>query len=629
MTDFLRKGEKKMAKSVLPKWQQEISSFKGIKSTFIIEGNINDLYPHYMTAEDKEPRNFADLSASLLYLFNENLQQTEYDFIFCDPASGFHNRFGDKCGNVEEFYTTYGGGDNSAFNIDRLFKKTCKVDDIEKLSEIIRNGMVDVNRQKPVTIVMNFASRYISSPTNLDSSESKLFLNLLVSSVNAARVNGSYNTLILVVEKFNDLPAWFFYNNPNVRTISIPNPDKEMRTAFIQKEYAEFQTNAKLEKIRDKFVDQTDGLKNRELKELHALYSRLKSKDPNMELLDTLSIYKYGIIDNMWHTIDKQKIGDLENLLKKRVMGQDPAVSKTVNIVKRAVSGLSGMQHSSGQNKPRGVLFFAGPTGTGKTELTKALAEQLFGDENNCIRFDMSEYSEGHSDQKLFGAPPGYVGYEAGGQLTNAIKEKPFSILLFDEIEKAHPSIMDKFLQILEDGRMTDGQGNTVYFSETLIIFTSNLGIVRQYVDQNGREQREQLVSPEETYTEIEPKVIDAIKNHFKPEVLNRIGNNVIVFDFIREEASKSIVCSQMDKINQRVLKQNKLTILADDAVKEHFCKLAIAPEVREMGGRGIGNLMEDKYINPLSEYIFEADCGEGDTIRLSVEDDTLHFHKQ
>ncbi len=621
-----------MAKSVLPKWQQEISSFKGIKSTFIIEGNINDLYPYYMSQTDSSaPNSFMDLSAILLRLFNENQGQTDYDFVYCDPASGFHNKFGDRFGNVEEFYSKYGGGGDiaSMFNVDRLFKKTCKVDDIEKLSEVIRNAMVDNEREKPIAIVMNFASRYISSPTNLDASESKLFLNLLVSSVNAGRANDSYNTLVLVVEKFNDLPAWFFYNNPNVRTISIPNPDKEMRTTFIDKEYGEFQTDAELQKIKDKFVDQTDGLKNRELKELHALYGRLKGKDPSTELLDTLSIYKYGILDNMWHTIDKQKIADLETLLKKRVMGQDQAVTKTVNIVKRAVSGLSGMQHSSGQNKPRGVLFFAGPTGTGKTELTKALAEQLFGDENNCIRFDMSEYSEGHADQKLFGAPPGYVGYEAGGQLTNAIKEKPFSILLFDEIEKAHPSIMDKFLQILEDGRMTDGQGNTVYFSETLIIFTSNLGIVRQYVDHSGREQREQLVSPEENYEEIQPRVVDAIKNHFKPEVLNRIGNNIIVFDFIREEASQSIVKNQMDKINQRVLKQNKLNIIANDDVKNYFCDLAIAPEVREMGGRGIGNLMEDKYINPLSEFIFEADCKEGDTIVLNIADGILKFEKK
>ncbi len=621
-----------MAKSNLPKWQQEISSFKGIKSTFIIEGNINDIYPYYMVgSEESMPVSFVDMSAVLLRLFNEKQNENEYDFVFCDPATGFHNKFGDRFGNVEEFCARYSNTDRDKlpFGADRLFKKTCKVDDIETVSNVIRNAIVDTERQKPIAVVLNFASRYISSPQNLDPDESKLFLNLLVSSVNAARINDSYNTLVLVVEKFNDLPAWFFYNNPNVRTISIPNPDKDMRSTFIDKEYNEFQENPELLKIREKFIDQTDGLKNRELRELHALYKRLRNKDASMELLDTLSIYKYGILDNMWHSIDKTKIDNLEDLLKKRVIGQDRAVSKTVNIVKRAVSGLSGMQHSSGSNKPRGVLFFAGPTGTGKTELTKALAEQLFGDENNCIRFDMSEYSEGHADQKLFGAPPGYVGYEAGGQLTNAIKEKPFSILLFDEIEKAHPSIMDKFLQILEDGRMTDGQGNTVYFSETLIIFTSNLGIVRQFVDSTGRERREQLVSPEETYEEINPKVIDAIRNHFKPEVLNRIGNNIIVFDFIREEASKRIVESQIEKINGRVLKQNKLNISVANEVKEYFCDLAVRPEVREMGGRGIGNLMEDKYINPLSEFIFEAGCGEGDTVSATIENGELKFLKQ
>ena len=613
-----------MRKRSIPKWQQEISSFKGIKSTFIIEGNINDFYPVYDLAGDEQmPKAFVELNMTLFKLFNENANESSYDFMFCDPATGVYNKFGDKFGNIEEMMKKYSSGSSEegfSFSIDSIFKKSCKIDDIEKLSLMIRNAVVDSDREKPICVVMSFASRYITSPTTLEASENKMFLNLLFASLNAAKVSDQFNTLVLVVEKFNDLPAWFFYNNPNVRTISIPNPDKDIRTIFVDKEYTEFESNPELQAAKDKFIDVTDGLKHRELKELRSLYQRLLLRNPDTELLDAVSIYKYGIIENMWHSIDKEKIANLEELLKKRVMGQDQAISKTVNIVKRAVSGLSGLQHSSGQNKPRGVLFFAGPTGTGKTELTKALAEQLFGDENNCIRFDMSEFSESHADQKLFGAPPGYVGYEAGGQLTNAIKERPFSILLFDEIEKAHPSIMDKFLQILEDGRMTDGQGNTVYFSETLIIFTSNLGITRQYVDSNGRERREQLVFPNESYEEIEPKVMSAIKDHFKPEVLNRIGNNVIVYDFIRPEASKAIVKGQISKINARILKQNKVSINVNDDVLEHFYGLANHNEVLEMGGRGIGNLIEDKYINPLAEYIFEADCKEGDTVSVSVD---------
>lgn len=476
---------------------------------------------------------------------------------------------------------------------------------------------------------MNFASRYISSPTALEPEESKMFINLLCASMNSMQIGRQYNTLIMVVEKFNDLPAWFYYNNPSVRTISIPNPDKDSRMLYINDKYSDiFENEVSSMKIKEKFVDITDGLKHRELKNIKSLYMRMKIKNPNAELLDAVSIYKYGIMENIWHTIDKKKIANLDELLKKRVMGQDRAVAKTVNIVKRAVSGLSGLQHSSGNNKPRGVLFFAVPTGTGKTELTKAVAEQLFGDEKNCIRFDMSEFSEAHAAQKLFGAPPRYVGYEAGGQLTNAIKERPFSILLFDEIEKAHPSIMDKFLQILEDGRMTDGQGNTVYFSETLIIFTNNLGITRQYIDSTVRECREQLVFPNEKYEEIEPKVISAIKNHFKPEVLNRIGNNIIVYDFIRPEASKAIVRSQINKINARIQKQNKIDIKVHESSVEFYCTLANKSEVLEMGGRGIGNLIEEKYINPLAEYLFEDDCHEGDTIVISTENGEIKFKK-
>lgn len=610
-----------------PKWQQEIASFKGIKSTFIIEGNINDFYPVYRNKTDATPMAFVDLNTNLAMLFNEKKEEPDFEFMFCDPATGIYKRQGD----VEEVLKKYSSAsEDESFSLASFSKiKSCKMDDIERLSSTIRQAMIDTNREIPVAVVMSFASRYISSPTTLEATENKMFLNLLFASLNAVKVNGQFNTLIMVVEKFNDLPAWFYYNNPNVRTISIPNPDKDIRTIFIDKEYTEFKQDEHVGKLREKFIDITDGLKHRELKELRNLYQRMLVQSEDSDILDAVAIYKYGIIENMWHTIDREKIARLDELLKERVMGQDQAISKTVNIVKRAVSGLSGLQHSSGQNKPRGVLFFAGPTGTGKTELTKALAEQLFGDENNCIRFDMSEFAESHADQKLFGAPPGYVGYEAGGQLTNAIKERPFSILLFDEIEKAHPSIMDKFLQILEDGRMTDGQGNTVYFSETLIIFTSNLGITQQYVDANGIERREQLVSPSETYEEIVPKVLDAIKNHFKPEVLNRIGNNLIVYDFIREDASKAIVKGQVKKINSRILKNNKITVSMSDECLEYFYDLAAQPSVLEMGGRGIGNLMEEQYINPLAEFIFEADCVENSSISAQIENGKLLFVKE
>lgn len=623
-----------MAKSSMPKWLQEIESFKGIKSTFILEGNINDFYP-VKIQKNSDTFRFKNMNDTLLRTFNPNLPETvDYDFLFCDPSTGFYSSSNDRidAGNLHDMIQKYDdieeGGQSVFKNIsDRIFNNSYRTDDIERLSNTIKNAIADGDRERPVAIVMNFASQYISSPDHLSPEENKMFLNLLFASLNSKKIHGFYNTLIMVVEKYNDLPAWFFYNNPNVRTISVSNPDKNAREVFIKDEFKAYAENEAFKKEFDKFIDVTDGLKNREIREIDYLYKRLLQENPETDILDAVSLYKYGIVENAWNSIEPEKIKNLEENLKKRVKGQDLAVSKTVNIVKRAVLGFSGLQHSSGQNKPRGILFFAGPTGTGKTELTKALAEQLFGDENNCIRFDMSEYADAASDQKLFGAPPGYVGYEAGGQLTNAIKERPFSILLFDEIEKADPSIMDKFLQILEDGRMTDGQGNTVYFSESLIIFTSNLGITRLYKDRiTGEEKRDELVTPDEPYDEIRPKVINAIRAHFKPEVLNRIGDNIVVFDFIRPDTSKAIVMHQFETINEKVLKQNKIKINASDEVINYFCEKANAMEVLSMGGRGIGNLMESEYINPMAEYISEHGISEGQEITPFISDGKLDF---
>ena len=604
-----------------PKWQKEIESFKGIKSTFIIEGNINDIYPYY---DEKDQLNYYNLDSLLIKLFKieeltvEAVIKLEYNFVFCNPVLGFYN----KKSSVPEILKDFDEANNIFKNDGR---ESYKVDDIEKLSVIIKEALT-TKKEKPITIVMNFAARYISSPTSLDSCENNMFINLFEASMNAKAIKGYSNTLILVVEKFNDLPSWFYYNNPNVRTITIPNPDKNIRLDFIEMNYKEeLESNLK---IKGKFIDNTEGLKNSELKELKNLYERHKKKDENYSLLDALTMYKYGIKENMWESIDDEAVNNLENSLKDRVKGQDKAIKKVSSVIKRAVTGMSGLQHSSTGNKPKGILFFAGPTGTGKTELTKALAEVLFGDENNCIRFDMSEYSESHSDQKLFGAPPGYVGYEAGGQLTNAIKERPFSILLFDEIEKAHPSIMDKFLQILEDGRMTDGQGNTVYFSEALIIFTSNLGITKKIIDSSGNERREMLVSIDESYEDMENKVINGIKAHFKPEVVNRIGNNIVVFDFIRDEVSQLIVKSQIKKINENIEKIKKIKIVISPEILDYYYKLAKEKNILEMGGRGIGNMIEDRYINELSDYIFNSRNENGNIIAY-IENEKINFKRE
>jgi ATP-dependent Clp protease ATP-binding subunit ClpA len=217
----------------------------------------------------------------------------------------------------------------------------------------------------------------------------------------------------------------------------------------------------------------------------------------------------------------------------------------------------------------------------------------------------MSEYGQSHSDQKLLGAPPGYVGYEAGGQLTNAVKEKPFSILLFDEIEKAHPSIFDKFLQILEDGRMTDGKGNTVYFSECIIIFTSNLGIYTH----NAAGIREANVTEKMEYKEVQTRVRLAIDDYFKlelgrPELLNRIGENIVVFDFIRPTVAETILDAQVGKIVRNLSGEKRIELVISPPARAVLLEKALGN--LSNGARGIGNIVESLLINPLSRYLFD-----------------------
>ena len=326
-----------------------------------------------------------------------------------------------------------------------------------------------------------------------------------------------------------------------------------------------------------------------------------------------INLVKYGEKTSPWEELSRDKLMQIEERLSLRVKGQDEAIEKVRDVIIRAFTGFSGLQHSSKQRKPKGTIFFVGPTGVGKTELAKSLAEFVFGDESACIRFDMSEYNHEHSDQRLVGAPPGYVGYEAGGQLTNAVKAKPFCVLLFDEIEKAHGKILDKFLQILEDGRLTDGKGETVSFSETIIIFTSNIGAAE--------------VNPDLAPAEARKQFIQAVQNHFvsklgRPELLNRIGDNIVAFNFIDDpEVFIQIARSKFRSVEEFVRDRYHVTLEFED---ENAAFMAIAKQSgRENGGRGMLNRMESAIIDPLSMFIFErSEMLAGRRIRISLDDE-------
>ena len=594
-----------MDQQYIPKWHKELEIFSKIKPIIILEGNILDSYQY--PVDGSTPKGSILRLPEYLHFFFKDMGYQ--NIIFYDSLRGFHNTC--ENGYIENFSKLVDAEVSNGF-IKSDFKGRGRT-----APSIIREAISQ--NKVPTIIAMNFASRYIITPDHIEQVEVDSFTVLLQSSLEAKDVKfegGTLkNLLILVVNKVNDIPAWFYLQNPNVKAINLTFPSKEEREALIKGvNFASFfdksiyksessyykEHSEELAKIQDRFVALTDEFTFTELNGLRRLCKNEKFNIHDM--CDVIDLYKYGIKENPWKKLDRNKID--KAAFEKRVKGQDYAISKTLDIIKRAITGLSGLQGSS-HTRPKGILFFAGPTGTGKTETAKTLAEILFGDENCCIRFDMSEYSQGHSDQKLLGAPPGYVGYEAGGQLTNAIKKNPFTILLFDEIEKAHPSIFDKFLQILEDGRMTDGQGNTVYFSESIIIFTSNLGIYTT----NEYGSREANVTIDMPYSEMSDKIRQAIENYFKvtlgrPEILNRIGENIVVYDFIRPDIAKMILRSQIDKITANLMTDKHIEVNLSEKAFAVLQENALKNLVN--GGRGIGNVVESLFINPLSRYLFD-----------------------
>jgi len=625
----------------MPKWQRELSSFLGVKSTFIIEGNVHEnYYPLFRQNEAGlcEAIEFADdLNDTIVKLFEMWETKGTYEFLFCDPIFGFSDNLGFEYTPdlIKRFAGIAKDEDDQINRINHIDRRAQANAEIVRTSKLIRAAITqgaEDTEEKPgraTAVIMNMAPHYLTSPDRLDADETAFFLNLLYASNNAKRVNIYSNTLILCVNKLNDVPAWFYLNNPNVRTISIPMPDRTVRQAFVEQFFSPFinDQSPETQGVKKKFVDLTDGMRLLEIDELRRLH---KKKDmPIAEIPDLVSFYKYGFKDNQWERIRDKIEDDVKARIEETVKGQGDAVDRVVLILKRAVAGLSGMQHSSDSSKPRGVVFLAGPTGTGKTELVKTITRLLFEDERSLVRFDMSEYRAEQSDQKLFGAPPGYVGYDSGGQLTNAVKNNPFSILLFDEIEKAHPSIMDKFLQILEDGRMTDGQGQTVHFSETLIFFTSNIGISRWIKNrETGLDELEPLVDPRKAkLDDIKRAVNEAMPLNFKQEFLNRLGENIVVFDFITEENSKKIVDLIInERINQNLKSKKAIEIDVTPEAFEKTYSLCFEDKPRQYGGRGIGNVIEERYLNPLAEHIFDKSCGEGDRIVVDVADDELVF---
>jgi ATP-dependent Clp protease ATP-binding subunit ClpB len=306
-----------------------------------------------------------------------------------------------------------------------------------------------------------------------------------------------------------------------------------------------------------------------------------------------------------------QKLIHMEERLHKRVIGQDDAINAVANAIRRARAGLQD------PNRPLGSFLFLGPTGVGKTELARALAEFLFDDEQAMVRIDMSEYQEKHTVSRMIGAPPGYVGYEEAGQLTEAVRRRPYAVVLLDEIEKAHPEVLNVLLQLLDDGRLTDGKGRTVDFRNTVVIMTSNLGshlITERSMGEGGTidEGTRRMVN-------------DALREHFRPEFLNRI-DEIIFFHALSREHLKQIVDIQLAGLVKR-LEERKIHVELTDKAKELLVREGYDPTY---GARPLKRTIQRQILDPLAMRVLEGDFVEGDTVTVdSAPDGELSFSKR
>lgn len=406
-----------------------------------------------------------------------------------------------------------------------------------------------------------------------------------------------------------------------VRLKSITAPadlkDVEDRLEELSQEKEEAintQNYEKAAKIRDEEKKLKDELERRK-EEWKQKKQSISTEVGYDEIAHVVSTWT-GIPVNKLTVEESERLLNLEKILHKKVVGQDQAVTAISNAIRRARVGLKD------PNKPVGTFIFVGPTGVGKTYLTKALAEALFGDENAVIRLDMSEYMEKHSVSKLIGSPPGYVGYDEGGQLTEKVRRKPYSVILMDEIEKAHPDVFNVLLQLLDDGRLTDSKGRTVDFKNTVIVMTSNVGantIKKQktlgFTAQANEEKAE--------YEKMKENITDELKKTFRPEFLNRI-DEVIVFHALNEEHIKEIVGIMIKDLEKRLEKLN-INISVTDKAKDYIAKKGFDPT---FGARPLERAIKKLIEDQLSEEILKGNVSKDDNIAVDCDNNKLVFNK-
>ena len=625
-----------------PAWLREVHSTLGVCSSFVLEGNVRDNV--LCSLPGSTEAGLVDNPEKVLQAW---LEADGYQFVLAVGPSvgGLELRFlrpvtagSDEARALalaNEFVASIGRPEGGA-GAERGGELLSGIQiSFDRLAELVTAISTASNPQDRVrcALICSEASRLVRSPENLDEREHALFSVAQMAAINASAlfIEGTrevalFNPVFWLVQNERDLPDWFLSSGERVRTITVPMPTQDERNqaaallleAF--QDYREADADLKDEYAR-LFANLSEGMT---LESMTATVQIALDKNLQVSRIeDAVRAFRVGVTDNPWRqSALRDAIEEHSDDLGKRVLGQEHAIRQSLEIIIRSITGMTAAHGSPNATKPRGVLFFAGPTGVGKTELAKSLTRLIFGNERSYLRFDMSEFSEEHNAARLIGAPPGYTGFDAGGELTNSIREQPFSLVLFDEIEKAHGRILDKFLQILDDGRLTDGRGGTVFFTEAIIVFTSNLGVVQTEFDEVGNPiGRKTVVHPDTPREEAERTIRSGIERYFKeelgrPELLNRIGDNIVVFDFITEEVGQRILDLLIGNVAARVQSEHGVDLQLTDEAREQLGAIALAD--LSQGGRGIGSRIEQTLVNPLALVLFSAELTEGSTLTIS-----------
>ena len=583
-----------------PAWLREVDALLAVHPQFVLSGNVHDRY--------RLPLDDTPLADSITDALAASLRRAGLEALLVH--------------DIVDGYRIVADDPEAAWADARALTghdlRSERADDLGRLTEVV--SAVAAGGGPRLGLVLEYASRLACSVTELNPREHAFFTASLKSAQEAQpcqdlppQRGALFNPVFWIVEREHDLPAWLTAGNRGIRAIPVPWPSLAEReeTAALLTGAAQGGDRAQ---AAEALATRTEGMSTASLFDIATLFTDQRIAYGDAE--DAVRVYTLGAAESPWRrgaAAQRLRDQDVEAALAKRVKGQCAAVTKAADILRRAALGLSGAQAGANSSRPRGVLFFAGPTGVGKTELAKSLTELVFGTEDAYVRFDMSEFTSEHAGDRLVGAPPGYIGFEGGGELTNAVRRKPYTLLLFDEIEKAHPRILDKFLQLLDDGRLTDGRGTTVHFSDTLIVFTSNLGMTRPAGDGTGA--RVPSVTPEDSYDLIESRVIEEIRRYFtedlnRPELLNRVGDNLVVFDFIRRPVAIEITDLMVANIIARVEESVGITVEVSTHARDQLHALATAD--LSFGGRGIGNVLEARFVNPLARALFARDPSEG-----------------